>query len=313
MPETRWTDDEAGGAPRSRRTRFRQATTRRGRSSAICPSVSNAVRSQRWSVRPASERRTLLRTLCGLLPVLGGEVRLEGDVVSGPPRELTMVFQDYSRSLLPWMTVRRNVELVLEAQGLPRRERRARGGAGRSQAVGLAGHEDKYPWQMSGGMQQRSAIARALAYEPHVLLMDEPFASVDAITRSELEDLVLTVQQEFGMTIMLVTHDIDEAIYMSDHIFVLNGSPASIQEVLRVPLARPRDPGRNEVGAALRGTSWGRLPPGSIATRPRRGLLVRQERERQSNGWSRSRFRRCDRSADEFRRRGPGSGGVAAP
>ncbi len=185
-------------------------------------------------------KTTLLRTLCGLLPVLGGEVRLEGTVVSGPPRELTMVFQDYSRSLLPWMTVRRNVELVLEAQGLSRQERRARGERA-LQAVGLAGHEDKYPWQMSGGMQQRSAIARALAYEPHVLLMDEPFASVDAITRSELEDLVLTVQQEFGMTIMLVTHDIDEAIYMSDHIFVLNGSPASIQEVLHVPLARPRD------------------------------------------------------------------------
>jgi len=185
-------------------------------------------------------KTTLLRTLCGLLPALDGEVRLEGSVVAGPPRKLTMVFQDYSRSLLPWMTVRGNVELVLESQGFSRRERRARSDRALA-AVGLAGHEDKFPWQMSGGMQQRSAIARALAYEPHVLLMDEPFASVDAITRNELEDLVLTVQHEFGMTIMLVTHDIDEAIYMSDHIFVLNGSPAQIQEVLDIPLPRPRD------------------------------------------------------------------------
>lgn len=200
-------------------------------------------------------KTTLLRTLSGLLPPLAGEILLEGKPINGPSRALTMIFQDYSRSLLPWMTVRRNVELVLESSGMSRSERRERGERA-LWAVGLSGHEDKYPWQMSGGMQQRSAIARALAFEPHVLLMDEPFASVDAITRNELEDLVLQVQKEFGMTIMLVTHDIDEAVYMADRIFVLNGTPAAIQESIDVPLERPRDQVRTKsepIFAELRG------------------------------------------------------------
>ncbi|CAN5297727.1 ABC transporter ATP-binding protein [soil metagenome] len=203
-------------------------------------------------------KTTLLRTLSGLLPVLQGQVVLEGVPVVGPPRELTMVFQDYSRSLLPWMTVRKNVELVLEAAKVDKKARRARADRALA-AVGLADHADKFPWQMSGGMQQRSAIARALAYEPHVLLMDEPFASVDAITRNELEDLVLSVQQEFGVTVMLVTHDIDEAIYMSDRIFVLNGTPATIQEIVEVPLSRPRnqvDTKAEPLFAELRGTVY---------------------------------------------------------
>lgn len=184
-------------------------------------------------------KTTLLRTLAGLMPPLAGNVLLDGVPMAGPSRSLTMVFQDYSRSLLPWMTVRRNVELVLENSEYGRRERRER--AERSlAAVGLRGDVDKYPWQMSGGMQQRSAIARALAYEPHVLLMDEPFASVDAITRADLEDLVLSVQSEFDMTVLIVTHDIDESIYMSDKVLVLNGSPAALRERVAVPLRRPR-------------------------------------------------------------------------
>ena len=108
-------------------------------------------------------------------------------------------------------------------------------------SVGLADAVDKYPWQLSGGMQQRVAIARALAYEPHLLLMDEPFASVDAQTRAELEDLVLRVQARTGITVVLVTHDIDESVYLADRVVILSQRPTVVQETLDVPLPRPRD------------------------------------------------------------------------
>lgn len=186
-------------------------------------------------------KTTLLRTLSGLLTPLTGTVEFEGQRVTSPPRHLTLVFQDYSRSLLPWMSVQDNVELVLRDRKDINKADRRRRALEALDVVGLATHPQKYPWQMSGGMQQRVAIARALAYEPHVLLMDEPFASVDALTRTDLEELVLKVRTEFGMTMVLVTHDIDEAVYMSDHIIVLGGRPASVRDHIDIPFGRDRD------------------------------------------------------------------------
>jgi NitT/TauT family transport system ATP-binding protein len=150
------------------------------------------------------------------------------------------VFQDYSRSLLPWLNVRDNVLLPLRHKGLERGERE-RLVEDSLRAVGLADVLDRYPWQLSGGMQQRVAIARALAYEPEILLMDEPFASVDAQTRAELEDLVLNLHGEFSVTIVFVTHDIDEAVYLGERVVVLTPAPSRVQEELEVDLPSPRD------------------------------------------------------------------------
>jgi len=184
-------------------------------------------------------KTTLLKCIAGLLAPTAGETRLRGRVVTEPPPELAVVFQDYSRSLFPWLTVRRNIVLPLTNKGSTAAAVAAADEA--LTAVGLAGFEDHYPWQLSGGMQQRVAIARALAYQPKVLLMDEPFASVDAQTRAELEDLVLRVREQFGVTVVLVTHDIDEAVYMSDRVVILSRPPSTVQETLDVDLPRPRD------------------------------------------------------------------------
>jgi NitT/TauT family transport system ATP-binding protein len=150
------------------------------------------------------------------------------------------VFQEYSRSLMPWASVRNNVLLPLRHKKLGRRERRTLVEEALA-AVGLTRFIDHYPWQLSGGMQQRVAIARALAYQPSVLLMDEPFASVDAQTRGDLEDLVLRVREEFGITILFVTHDIDESIYLSDRVVVLTHAPTEVKEIIAVDLPFPRD------------------------------------------------------------------------
>ena len=185
-------------------------------------------------------KTTLLKCIAGLLPPSRGEVLLRGRRLTGPPPEMALVFQEYSRSLMPWTSVRNNVLLPLRHKKLSRDERRrlveeALG------AVGLTRFIDHYPWQLSGGMQQRVAIARALAYQPSILLMDEPFASVDAQTRGDLEDLVLQLRREFGITILFVTHDIDESVYLSDRIVVLTPAPTTVKEILDVELPRPRD------------------------------------------------------------------------
>jgi len=185
-------------------------------------------------------KTTLLKCMSGLLEPSAGSVEVKGRRVSGPPPEMALVFQEYSRSLLPWMSVRGNVTLPLRHKKL---------GKGKTaklvqeavEAVGLTGFIDRYPWELSGGMQQRVAIARALAYQPEVLLMDEPFASVDAQTRGDLEDLVLQVREQFGVTVLFVTHDIDESVYMADRIVVLTPSPTEVREVLSVDLPHPRD------------------------------------------------------------------------
>ncbi len=185
-------------------------------------------------------KTTLLRCMAGLLPATSGTVAINGQVIDGPPRQLALVFQDYSRSLLPWLTVSGNIAMPLKNRGAAREEiQEATTGA--LNAVGLSGCERQYPWQLSGGMQQRVAIARALAYKPEVLLMDEPFASVDAQTRADLEDLVLKVQDEFKITTLFVTHDIDEAIYLSNRIIVLTPRPCRVRDIVQVALPKPRD------------------------------------------------------------------------
>jgi ABC-type nitrate/sulfonate/bicarbonate transport system, ATPase component len=185
-------------------------------------------------------KTTLLRILAGLLIPTEGSVSLLGKKVVGVPEGMAMVFQDYSRSLLPWLRIDKNVMFPLD-QKSGSKEERAKLVAEALHAVGLDGHEHKYPWQLSGGMQQRVAIARALAYRPRLLLMDEPFASVDAQTRAGLEDLVLRIRDEYNMTILFVTHDIDESVYLADRVLVMSRPPATLAEDVTVDLPSPRD------------------------------------------------------------------------
>jgi NitT/TauT family transport system ATP-binding protein len=185
-------------------------------------------------------KTTLLRCLAGLMPPTSGEALFEGTPLRCVPEGIGVVFQDYSRSLFPWLTVARNVDLPLRVRGMGRAGRAARV-AEVLASVGLADAGRQYPWQLSGGMQQRVAIARALAYRPDLLLMDEPFASVDAQTRFELEDLILRVRAAFGVTVVFVTHDIDESVYLSDRVVVLSRSPGVVSEIVDITLPRPRD------------------------------------------------------------------------
>jgi NitT/TauT family transport system ATP-binding protein len=203
-------------------------------------------------------KTTLLKMIAGLLAPSSGAVYLDGEKVTGPPEKMALVFQDYSRSLYPWMTVEQNIAFPLKHRKL------SKGKAAELirdtlQSVGLLGAEKKYPWQLSGGMQQRVAIARALAYQPEILLMDEPFASVDAQTRADLEDLVLELRARYGVTVVFVTHDIDESVYLSDRVVVLTPSPTRVQEIVDIPLPRPRDQVETKEipeFAQLRGHVW---------------------------------------------------------
>ena len=185
-------------------------------------------------------KTTLLKCASGLMRPTQGEILLRGRRVTSPPEEMALVFQEYSRSLMPWTSVRNNVLLPLRHKKLTRAERRRLVDEA-VEAVGLTRFLDRYPWELSGGMQQRVAIARALAYQPSILLMDEPFASVDAQTRADLEDLVLRVRDEFDVTILFVTHDIDESVYLSDRVVVLTHAPTEVKEVVRVDLPGARD------------------------------------------------------------------------
>jgi NitT/TauT family transport system ATP-binding protein len=195
-------------------------------------------------------KSTLLRCIAGLLPPTEGTIVLNGVTVTRVPDRLAVVFQDYSRSLYPWLSVTDNVALPLRRTMKSRTVRREKaiaalesvGLTGTSTATGsTTGIAHRYPWQLSGGMQQRVAIARALACDPVLLLMDEPFGSVDAQTREDLEDLLLRVRAERGITILLVTHDIDESVYTADRVVVLTPSPGTIRAALPVNLPSPRD------------------------------------------------------------------------
>jgi NitT/TauT family transport system ATP-binding protein len=184
-------------------------------------------------------KTTLLRLLTGLTQPTSGEIQVRGERISGAPKGLAVVLQDYTRSLMPWLTVEKNISLPLRNQKLSKDEMKERITSSLLE-VGLEGTERIYPWQMSGGMQQRASIARALAVRPSILVMDEPFASVDAQTRFDLEDLVLKVRNDFGITTLMVTHDIDEAVYLSDEIVVLHGKPAKVRDVVKVEIPFPR-------------------------------------------------------------------------
>ncbi|HEX3789275.1 MAG TPA: ABC transporter ATP-binding protein [Pseudonocardiaceae bacterium] len=185
-------------------------------------------------------KTTLLRILAGLLrPGRGSSVRFEGNEVTEPKPDVAIVFQNYTASLLHWRTVERNVALGLEAT-VAKADRKSRVDEALAM-VGLSERRHDFPWQLSGGMQQRVQIARALAMRPKVLLMDEPFGALDAMTKASLQDELARVQQLTGATVVFVTHDIDEAVYLSDRVLVLSGTPARIGYELAIDLPRPRN------------------------------------------------------------------------
>lgn len=186
-----------------------------------------------------SGKSTLLRAAAGLLLPSHGQVRLAGDQLTGVAPNLGMVFQEYGRSLFPWLRVLGNVEFGLP-KSMSSSERRDRSMRSLT-AVGLEANADRYPWELSGGMQQRVAIARALASGPELLLMDEPFGSVDAQTRADLEDLVGRLHSDLGFTTLVVTHDIDESVYLADRVLVLSESPGRVTAEYAIDLPRPRD------------------------------------------------------------------------
>jgi NitT/TauT family transport system ATP-binding protein len=184
-------------------------------------------------------KTTLLRVLGGLLRASSGTVTFDGTPVHTPPAGVVMVFQDYGNALLPWRTVARNTALGLEGHvDSAERSRRANDAL---RMVGLQDCESKFPSQLSGGMAQRVQIARALAVKPKVLLMDEPFGALDAITKAALQDILLDVQQQTGATVVFITHDIDEAIYLSDRVLVMTGRPGSVTMAMHTGIPRPRD------------------------------------------------------------------------
>jgi NitT/TauT family transport system ATP-binding protein len=187
-----------------------------------------------------SGKTTLLRCIAGLMRPTAGSVRVAGTTVRDVPDELAIVFQDYGRSLFPWLNVRANVEMPLRRLRLPPGDRDRRIESSLAE-VGLAEATATYPWELSGGMQQRVAIARAIAYQPQILLMDEPFGSVDAQTRADLQDLALEVWQAHASTVVFVTHDIDESVYLADRVIVLSQPPGRIVGEVAVDLPRPRD------------------------------------------------------------------------
>ena len=182
-------------------------------------------------------KTTLLRTLGGLTAPDRGTVSHRGQPVNSVPSWLSIVFQEYNKSLFPWLSVRKNVRLAIRR--LPKDEANQRIETVLAQ-VGLDGFVDRYPWELSGGMQQRVALARAIVGDPELLLMDEPFASVDALTRSTLEDTVLRLWREAGFAAILVTHDIGEAVYLSDRVLAMSGRPSTILAEVPVDLPRPR-------------------------------------------------------------------------
>jgi NitT/TauT family transport system ATP-binding protein len=214
-------------------------------------------------------KTTLLRCLGGLLPPTAGTLRVGGEPVTGPPDGLAIVFQEYGRSLFPWLKVNENVDLPLKAKGL-RRQQRATLVAEALAAVGLADAHSAWPWQLSGGMQQRVAIARAVAFQPRVLLMDEPFAAVDAQTRADLEDLIRSVWQRLGVTLLFVTHDIDEAVYLGQRVVVLSAAPTVVAEDLTIDLPAERDQLTTRADPRfleLRGRIYGHIQRAKHATR----------------------------------------------
>jgi NitT/TauT family transport system ATP-binding protein len=187
-----------------------------------------------------SGKTTLLRVLAGLVLPAEGKVLFEGAEISAPSRDRAIIFQDYSKALLPWRTVRGNVALSLEARNVPADEQDAIIGELLAK-MGLSRAKDQFPGQLSGGMQQRVQIARCLAQEPKLLLMDEPFGALDAMTRQALQDEILQLAAEKKITTVFITHDLEEAIYLGDRVVVLGRSPATVVESMDIELPRPRN------------------------------------------------------------------------
>ncbi len=186
-------------------------------------------------------KSTLLQIAAGLALPTSGQVRFQGRAVDSPPEGIVYLFQQYGKSLFAWRTVLDNVAFAVEHRpGMGRAAARAHSQRYLAM-VGLADFADKYPWQLSGGMQQRVTIARALAAQPRVLLMDEPFSSVDALTRLELHAIILELWQQHRFTAVLVTHDVDEAVFLSDRVAVLSARPSRVVDVIETGLPRPRD------------------------------------------------------------------------
>jgi NitT/TauT family transport system ATP-binding protein len=191
-------------------------------------------------------KSTLLQIAAGLAEPTTGTVSFDGRAVLGPPTGVVYLFQQYARSLFPWRTVLDNVAFAIEhlpGMGIKRAREQSRRYL---DLVSLGDFAGKYPWQLSGGMQQRVTIARALVAEPRVLLLDEPFSSVDALTRMDLHALVLDLQARERFTAVLVTHDVDEAVFLADRVAVLSHRPSKVAEVVEVGLPRPRDPVRTQ-------------------------------------------------------------------
>lgn len=185
-----------------------------------------------------SGKSTLLDLLGGLSTPTSGEILLDGRPITGPGLDRGIVFQQYA--LLPWRTARANIEFGLEAKGLRRKERRALA-EHYLELVGLSGFGDRYPHELSGGMKQRVAIARSLAFDPEVLLMDEPFAALDAQTRESLQDELLRIWLATGKTVLFITHGIDEAVYLGQRVAVLTSRPGRIKAIVDVEIDRDTD------------------------------------------------------------------------
>jgi ABC-type nitrate/sulfonate/bicarbonate transport system ATPase subunit len=214
--------------------------TRRGEVITALDDVSFEVKDQEFAVLVGTSgcgKSTILRLVAGLVPPSGGRVLLDGRPVTDPGADRGMVFQAYT--LFPWLTVKRNVEFGPRLRGLPAAERETLAHRYIGQ-VGLRGFEHVYPRELSGGMMQRVAIARALANDPAVLLMDEPFGALDAQTRALMGELLLRVWEEAAKTVLFVTHDIDEALFLADRVLVMTARPGRIREEIQVPLPRPR-------------------------------------------------------------------------
>jgi NitT/TauT family transport system ATP-binding protein len=182
-------------------------------------------------------KSTLIRILAGLEPCTSGQVLLDGEPVQGPCRDRGMVFQGYT--LFPWLTVKKNVMFGLEVNNAGRNEAEAQARQW-LELVGLSRFADAYPHQLSGGMKQRVAIARALANQPRILLMDEPFGALDAQTRARMQQHLLEIWKNIDITILFITHDLDEAIFLADRILVLKAHPGAVRELIEVPVPRPR-------------------------------------------------------------------------
>ncbi len=183
-------------------------------------------------------KTTLLRIVAGLTPPTSGCVIVDGEEICGPSRDRGFVFQEYT--LLPWRTARENIELGLELQGMAKAER-FKLVQKYIDLVGLKGFEDAYPKELSGGMQQRVAIARALITDPEIILMDEPFGALDAQTRNLLQEELLRIRRASNKTILFVTHNVDEAVFLADRIIVMSARPGEVKKVITVNIPHPRN------------------------------------------------------------------------